>query len=347
MSSNKLEGIQVLRGYAAVLVVMTHLWSAGAISATLGLGGIGGLGVDIFFIISGFIMCFSLKERISRGDSIQFLKKRVYRVYPIYLIVLLPFLATYIRNSGGASPPADPMLAVGNILLLPSFYGGENYRMLVGAAWTLCYELFFYVLFATAMLSSNSKNRAIYTVMIVIVTMVTLVNVLGLKGERLGWVNFQYMVGDTLFFNFVMGCACYFIWRKFRRILFSFWMAIGAAVILTVVAMALARAGLPRVISLGLPACAIILIFLFAEFDKSRLTRPLVFLGTASYSIYLVHTLLVHWHHRLIPATMHENDLTGIAMTLAAVAAGCVFYVIVENPIARALHKPTPRLVAA
>lgn len=347
MSSNKLEGIQVLRGYAAILVVINHLWSSGTISATLGLTGIGGLGVDIFFIISGFIMCYSLKERITPADSIEFLKKRIYRVYPIYLIVLLPFLLTYFRNGGGPTGPFDPMLAIGNILLMPSFFGGEHYGMLVGAAWTLCYELFFYVLFAAAMLSSTSKNRAIYTVMSVIVAMVTLVNVLGLKGPRLGWVNVQYMVGDTLFLNFVIGCVCYFTWRKYRRAVFSFWVAIGSALVLTVVAMALARSGFPRFISLGLPACATILIFLFAEFETSRLTRPLVFLGSASYSIYLVHTIVVHWHHRLIPASMQENDLTGIAMTVGAVAAGCLFYVMVENPIARVLHKPRARLVAA
>ena len=72
MSSSKLEGIQILRGYAAVLVVVTHLWSESAIALNLELSRLGGLGVDIFFIISGFIMCYSLKDRISPDDSIQF-----------------------------------------------------------------------------------------------------------------------------------------------------------------------------------------------------------------------------------------------------------------------------------
>lgn len=92
MSFNKLEGIQILRGYAAMLVVVTHLWSAEIISSSLKFSRIGGLGVDIFFVISGFIMCYSLRERISPSDSIQFLKKRVFRVYPIYLLVPIPFL---------------------------------------------------------------------------------------------------------------------------------------------------------------------------------------------------------------------------------------------------------------
>jgi exopolysaccharide production protein ExoZ len=143
MSSNKLEGIQILRGYAAMLVVVTHLWSVGVLSSTLRFGRIGGLGVDIFFIISGFIMCYSLKDRLGADDSITFLKKRVHRVFPVYLIVLIPFLAHYIYYGSGEKTPVDTMLVAGNLLLLPSFFGGENYRMLVGPAWTLIYELFF------------------------------------------------------------------------------------------------------------------------------------------------------------------------------------------------------------
>ncbi|MBD8722867.1 acyltransferase [Oxalobacteraceae sp. CFBP 13708] len=97
MSSNKLEGIQILRGYAAMLVVVTHLWSVGVISSALKFSRIGGLGVDIFFVISGFIMCYSLRDPISSSDSVEFLKKRVFRVYPIYLLVLTPFLIQYLN----------------------------------------------------------------------------------------------------------------------------------------------------------------------------------------------------------------------------------------------------------
>lgn len=345
MASNKLDGIQILRGYAAILVVVTHLWSVGTVSRVLGFSRIGGFGVDIFFVISGFIMCYSLKNRLSAKDGIQFLKKRAYRVYPIYLIVLIPFLIDYAYHSLVAKTPVDPMLIVGNLLLLPSFFGGENYKMLVGPAWTLSYELFFYVIFAGAMLSSASKNRAIVTVMLAIISMVALVNILGLKGERLQWSNFQYMIGDTLFLNFVIGCICYLIWRKFGRAQVSFWTAIGSALALSMTAMLLARAGHPRIICFCLPAAAIILVFLLTEFKNGSLAKRLVFLGEASYSIYLVHAVISHWKYLLIGKLIQENDLTGILLTIAAIAAGCVFYVFVENPITRALHNSNgPRL---
>ena len=278
MSSNKLEGIQILRGYAAMLVVVTHLWSTGLVSSALRFSRIGGLGVDIFFIISGFIMCYSLRDRVRPGDSVQFLKKRVIRVYPIYLIVLTPFVVQYLNQNAGS---VDPLLVIGNLLLAPSLSSSPEYRMLVGPAWTLTYELFFYLLFAGAMLSSASKDRAIYTVMTAIVLLVALVNFLGLKGDRLQWSNFQYIVGDTLLFNFVIGCACYFVWRKYGRAVFSFWTALTAALVLTIVSLGLSKFGLPRILSLGLPAGAIVLVFLFAEFEKRNLTRPLLFLGSA------------------------------------------------------------------
>lgn len=347
MSSHKLEGVQVLRGYAAMLVVVTHLWSIGHLSATLRFARIGGLGVDIFFVISGFIMCYSLKDGSSPGDALQFLKKRAYRVYPIYLLILLPFLIEYFYQGSTGVIRADPILAVGNLLLLPSFFAGESYRMLVGPAWTLSYELLFYLAFAGAMLSARSKTRAICTVILAIVSIVGVVNLLGLKGPRLQWSNFQYMVGDTLFFNFVIGCICYFVWRRYARILFSFWVAIVAAVALTVVSLWIGNAGLPRVMALGLPAGTIVLIFLFSEFKKSTLLKPLLFIGSASYSIYLVEAIATHWKYLFLGRTMHESDLTGILLTTGAVAAGCIFYLIVENPISRFLHTPRGRHVKA
>lgn len=123
MSSNKLEGIQILRGYAAMLVVVTHLWSVGVISSTLRFSRIGGLGVDIFFVISGFIMCYSLKDRVLASDSFQFLKKRAYRVYPIYLLVLIPFLIQYLSQ---AKVPVDPLLIIGNIIYRHRFLARRN-----------------------------------------------------------------------------------------------------------------------------------------------------------------------------------------------------------------------------
>lgn len=326
-----------------MLVVATHLWSAGAISWRMKFGQLGGLGVDIFFIISGFIMCYSLRDVLAPGDSVQFLKKRVYRVFPVYLIVLIPFLVEYISSSSAAKAPIDLLLAAGNIFLLPSFFGEENYRMLVGPAWTLSYELFFYILFATAIFSSKSKNRAICMVMIFIVLMVGFVNLLGLKGERLQWSNVQYMVGDTLFFNFLIGCICYVLWRRYKRTLFNFWTAIGSAIVLSGLALALDKVGLPRPISFGLPASGIVLIFLFAEFKMRSVTKVLLFLGSASYSIYLVHALISHWKYLVIGGDVNQNDLTGFLLTAAAAAAGCIFYVAVENPISRLLHKPTSR----
>lgn len=344
MSSNKLEGIQILRGYAAMLVVVTHLWSVGVISSVFKFSRIGGLGVDIFFVISGFIMCYSLRDRISPSDSVEFLKKRIFRVYPIYLLVLTPFLIQYLNQ---VTTPVDTPMVIGNLLLLPSFWGGSEYRMLVGPAWTLTYELFFYMLFAAAMFSSRTKDRAIYTVIMMIVLMVTLVNLLGLKGERLQWSNFQYIVGDTLLFNFVIGCLCYFVWRRYGRAVFSFWTALGSALVLTVVSLGLSKFGIPRVLSLGLPAGAIVLVFLFAEFENRNLTSPLLFLGSASYSIYLVHAVIAHWRHLLVGAPAHESDLTGVLLTGVALAAGCIFYLIVENPLSRVLHARARRSLPA
>jgi len=155
--------------------------------------------------------------------------------------------------------------------------------------------------------------------------------------------NFQYIVGDTLLFNFVIGCICYFVWRKYGRAVFSFWTALCVALVLTVVSLGISKYGLPRILSLGLPAGVIVLVFLFAEFENRNLTKPLLFLGSASYSIYLIHAVIAHWKHLFIGVGTRENDLTGLLLTALALASGCIFYVVVENPISRVLHERSKR----
>lgn len=77
---NNIYGIQYLRGFAAIIVVFNHLWSGhgGNISKTLGFDIIGGFGVDVFFVISGFIMAYTLNDynkETNKNTALIFIKK--------------------------------------------------------------------------------------------------------------------------------------------------------------------------------------------------------------------------------------------------------------------------------
>jgi len=153
-----LQLIQVLRGIASLLVVLFHI--TGNFSETYHqhwLGNIflfGNSGVDIFFVLSGFIITYSNRQYITKPTSIiKFLKKRAIRVFPIYWVVITFFIflqiifPTYYRT--------HYYLDIVNIL--NTYFLLLNHNMVNGVSWTLTYELFFYLLFVIALSVPHKK----------------------------------------------------------------------------------------------------------------------------------------------------------------------------------------------
>jgi len=188
--NSKIEPLQVLRAFAAIFVVLNHLWgtSKTALSSALGLDFIGGFGVDAFFILSGFIMCYTTSDSIRGGgrESLNFLIRRIERIYPIFLIASFPFIVKYIISSHDF----NLYQIIGNVLLLPSFTNDPSYHIFVFPAWTLVYEMFFYVIFSTSILLFKVKTKIIFCSSFFIFILVLFVNfflykVNGINGSTL------------------------------------------------------------------------------------------------------------------------------------------------------------------
>jgi peptidoglycan/LPS O-acetylase OafA/YrhL len=142
--------VQMLRGIAASGVVLFHLlpfeqkYLAGASIVPAGLV-IGQAGVDIFFVISGFIVTITSEGRDGgAGPAIGFLRRRLLRIYPTYwvyfaLLAAVHALAPGLMNQHATAPPS----LLDSFLLLPS---ASPPLLLV--AWTLTFELYFYLVFA-------------------------------------------------------------------------------------------------------------------------------------------------------------------------------------------------------
>ena len=124
-SVGRLQSIQILRLIAACLVIIVHAsgtWSPGFV------------GVDIFFVISGFIITRMMPGRTAG----QFLRSRVTRIYPFYWLMLLP--KTIEKIAGGEW---DLSRALTSITLWPAFGAIQFPYLILG--WTLCFEMLFYV----------------------------------------------------------------------------------------------------------------------------------------------------------------------------------------------------------
>ena len=114
----------------------------------------GGAGVDIFFVLSGFIITYANKNYIIKKINVfNFLKKRIIRIFPIYWVILSFFLLMQLVLPGFYK---THFLFTG-LNLLYTYLLLPNHNMVNGVSWTLTNELFFYLLFTISFIIPNKK----------------------------------------------------------------------------------------------------------------------------------------------------------------------------------------------
>ena len=261
----KLRSIQVLRGVAASGVVVLHATIA---DPSMSPARIGGFGVDLFFVISGFIMA----TIGSRQSPARFITDRAWRILPMYWIASLPFL---IMRWPGLLP------ALASLALWP-VYGGTFHYPALGVGWTLGYEMLFYLAFAIALTGRLWMPLALFGACAA-----------GLAFSPHNAV-LEYL-GSGLIAEFLLGVLI-------ARLPRNAWLALPLA-LLALLWLSLAptdyeilsfgRLTWVRFVLWGLPAALIVYAALSAErMFKHRAFNVAVIVGDASYSIYLFHPLV-------------------------------------------------------
>ena len=151
VSRGTVHTIQFLRFVAATLVVLFHAHLGittrvtGVPSATeTYLFGFGGVGVHIFFVISGYIMYLTNAARPQHFSARRFYVRRLIRIYPIYWVFVALYLLVGVALA--SAPSMSWSQFAGALLLWP----GDAPRV-IGPAWTLSFELYFYFAFGLAM----------------------------------------------------------------------------------------------------------------------------------------------------------------------------------------------------
>lgn len=195
-----LNNIQALRAVAALMVVYAHA------AAALGLSFRGGAhGVDLFFVISGFIIAY-----VASTDPSQFLTRRLIRIVPTYWIATLALFALLlVMPSMFRSTPSDLGLLVQSLLFLPSAANvhadGLPHPTLSGG-WTLNYEMYFYVVFAIALLIS--KRTPTVAAIALLGAVMAIVNFTGLQSNAVA-----HFYGYPIVLEFVMGMVAFHMVR--------------------------------------------------------------------------------------------------------------------------------------
>lgn len=141
-SRPRLHALQYLRALAAIAVLIFHAGQASGFQLHLF-----ALGVDLFFVISGFLMV-AITDAHSRPGP--FLRDRVMRVVPLYWIATLAWVLLRIAAGG---PPPDLGHLLGSLLFIPvaSRHSGSYHFPVLELGWTLNYEMAFYVAFAVSL----------------------------------------------------------------------------------------------------------------------------------------------------------------------------------------------------
>ncbi|PNG24742.1 acyltransferase family protein [Methylocella silvestris] len=154
MKRAKMDALQGLRGFAALLVVVDH-GILGLIRHGYALENLrafayacGELGVCTFFVISGFIMVLTTKGQYgAAGAPWAFLRKRLLRIIPLYWIATLIAFVFFANQQGDA----QFVNLIKSLTFIPTFNENGDARPILPIGWTLNYEMFFYVIFALAL----------------------------------------------------------------------------------------------------------------------------------------------------------------------------------------------------
>jgi peptidoglycan/LPS O-acetylase OafA/YrhL len=313
MDSSRNQIIEVLRFLAAAAIVVVHLPTMGWPYASLG--------VDMFFIISGFVMMLSTTK-----NHDQFFLKRLIRIVPIYwvltiVIFIVALLAPEVLNNTSGSV-ADLMKS---LLFIPFDKNGAGHFPILFVGWTLNYEMFFYAAFAAA-LYLNFKNRDLVVGFIFLGLVVLL--------QKQDAFLLQ-VYSDPIILEFVLGFALFEVLGQRRpgRLLL-FVLIYSAPLILTDIEIS------HRAYKFGAP-CFVMALLALHFFRAVKFPKTIVTLGGASYALYLSHPYVIQFCDKVL--NIFDHGLMGrIITTLIVFAVTCVIailiYKVFEHPVTQSLR---------
>lgn len=311
-------GIQYLRGLAALGVVCCHYGSY--IEGLPWLAKIfnwGQNGVPVFFLVSGFIINYSLNKANYRyADFFRFLARRSIRIDPPYFLIIFLMLALFIALSYKSPFIADKFQFSLPQLLANMFYvvPFTHYKFYNHIFWTLSIEFQFYLLIG--LLYYLSPRRLYQTVFLIVFCLSAF---------------FNYPNADLIVFSygpvFALGMSLirFYEDRKWQRLVIP-------GFILLLIAY---KYGLPLLMLLA-ACCALIFII-------TKPFKPLFFLGQISYSLYLTHVFILTVL-TLMLKKVHLYQwvftLSGILLqVMLAIAVAYVYYTVIERPAIKLSQK--------
>jgi exopolysaccharide production protein ExoZ len=330
-SATRFESLQAGRGLAAIMVVLYH--TEGIISLSKYWHGsthyfhFGAAGVAYFFVLSGIVILHAHQGDLGKADRLQdYYWKRLRRVYPIYWVVLLSILPAYFLSSSfGAGFERSPSAIVESLILIPVVRA----ETIIPVAWTLCHEVMFYLMFSVLLWRKTAGIALMGIWMLasvcslfftpanhVLAAYISPLHLLFGMGLMIASLVYRFSIpGGPLALIGISGFTilCYTddIGRLTSPLLplyFGFFAGIAAA---------------------GL--------MLYEKQRGLKIPPFLIFLGEASYSIYLIHytalSISAKLVHRLWLLHPISICIPAALLFIIALVSGIALHIVVERPL--------------
>ncbi len=342
MRSGRVDSLQVLRFLAAFLVLCGHAQQALVARAPQVAGSFGfipldwGLGVDVFFLISGFVMYYMMQNRFGQpGVASDFLRRRIIRVVPLYWLftTLVLVMGLILRT-----PLPSTARIVFSYLFLPGPTCDLYCTPLFTLGWTLNYEMMFYAVFALGLFFPRGRGMAV-----IVGTILLLIAIAWPTPPDWRMIRFW---GLPLTLEFLIGIGIARLFLSGRRLsALAGWIMLAAGFALAIWLYQIrAFETVDRVVTGGIPA-ALIVTGAVLGLEPRRETRWIALLiagGNASYALYLSHPFAIHAVElvdaRLALTALHPALFLGVIVVVAILGAAVV-HRLIEQPLLRLLNR--------
>ena len=334
LTKDVLLPVQYLRALAALAVFQFHLSATvngHTPSGNVPVEKIGAAGVDLFFVISGFIMASVVWNRPITFSG--FMLNRIVRIVPLYwAATFVVFGIALFAPTLLGSTTADPMQLLHSLFFIPNGMNASSPVPTLIVGWTLNYEVFFYCLIA--IFASLINDRKLILTSLVMCCLVAAGFMFQPENE---YAQFYL---NPIILEFPLGILVFHCWRltKETEINFFYGLLFWIGFVLIAAHSINSQHGF-RVLQWGVPSA----LLLYGALRWVTLeSEPLKLLGDWSYSIYLLHLFLIMGFHKIIiPVFMPSQaymPVFGVLITASLISISALSYYWFERPVTRWLN---------